>query len=205
MAMAATTFVLLPIIFQGGSSGFGIRLQLPFFVLSAPLFGLAVQQVRLDGRSVLIGFLLLVSALPYLLFNNTRPMIGAPPWPTRIRSVFVAPAQEIMFAANLAQQAAGADLAQAVIRSGCREIGLRIDSSDLEYQFWWMLDAPQSGYRLETVYTYPILEYLLDSDFVPCAVICTICGGRVELNDLKLYSDFSGMGLFLREDPQASD
>ena len=205
LAMAATTFVLLPIIFQGGSSGFGIRLQLPFFVLSAPLFGLAVQQVRLDGRSVLIGFLLLVSALPYLLFNNTRPIIGAPPWPTRTRSVFVAPAQEIMFAANLEQQEAGEDLKQAVIRSGCREIGLRIDSSDLEYQFWWLLDAPQSGYRLETIYTYQILEDLLDRDFVPCAVICTICGGRVELNGLNLYSDFSGLGLFLREDPEASD
>lgn len=205
LALVAAGFVLLPLVIQRGSSGFGIRYQLPFFIVSAPLFGLAVERARLNRWGVPIGILLLVSALPYLLFNNTRPIIGAPPWPTRTRSVFVAPAQEIMYAINPELQSAHDQLAQALVRSGCREVGLRIDSSHLEYQFWWMLDAPQSGYRLETVYTYPVLENLLDRDFVPCAVICTICGDRTELNDLTLYSDFSGAGLFLADDPQTGE
>lgn len=71
----------------------------------------------------------------------------------------------------------------------------------LEHQFWWMLEAPQSGYRLETINTSPMLEQLLDREFVPCAVICTICDGRAEIGDLTLHSDFSGVGLYLHKDP----
>lgn len=205
LAMVALSYALLPILIQRGSSGFGIRYQLPFFIISAPLFGLALERTRLDRWSVPLGFLLLVSALPYLLFNNTRPIIGAPPWPTRTRSVFVAPTQEIMFAANPEMQAANADVAQVLTRSSCREIGLRIDSNHLEHQFWWMLDAPQSGFRLETIYTYQMLEPLLDKGFEPCAVICTICEGRAELDGLPLFSDYRGIGLYLQTVPQPQD
>jgi hypothetical protein len=195
-AMVSLSFALLPIVIGLGSSGFGIRFQLPFFILSGPLLGLALQQPRLASWRIPIGFLLLASALPYLLFNNTRPIIGRPPWPTRVRSVFVAPADEIMFAINPEKRDTYRHLADVVRNSGCREIGLQLDSSDLEYQFWWILDAPQSGYRLETIYTYPILEDLLDREFTPCAVICTICGERLQLGDLTLKSDFGGARLF---------
>lgn len=64
-----------------------------------------------------------------------------------------------------------------------------------------MLYAPQNGYRLEMINTYPMLEHLLDREFVPCAVICTICDGRAEIGDLMLYSDFSGVGLYLQKNP----
>lgn len=197
LVMVGLTFALLPMVIQRGSSGFGIRYQLPFFILWGPLMGSAFQLPRLTKWSIVAGLVLLISGLPYLLFNNTRPIVGRPPWPTRVRSVFVAPADEIMFAMNPDKRDAYRQLADVVINSGCREIGLRLDSSHLEYQFWWLLEAPQSGYHLETMYTYPSLEHLLDREFVPCAVICTICGERTKLDELDLKSDFSGARLYL--------
>ena len=197
LVMVGLTFVLLPMVIQRGSSGFGIRYQLPFFILWAPLMGPAFRLPRLTRWTIAAGLIMLISALPYLLFNNTRPIIGRPPWPTRVRSVFVAPADEIMFAINPDKRDSYRYLADVVRNSGCRAIGLRLDSSDLEYQFWWILDAPQSGYRLETIYTYPILEDLLDREFTPCAVICTICGERIQLGDLIMKSDFAGARLFI--------
>ena len=204
LGMVALAFVLLPIVIQGGNSGFGIRFQLPFFILWAPLMGSAFQLPHLTRWSGVASLVMLILALPYLLFNNTRPIIGRPPWPTRVQSVLVAPADEIMFAMNPDKRNAYRQLADVIVNSGCREIGLRLDSNDLEHQFWWLLDAPQSGFRLETVYTLPILEDLLDRDFSPCAVICTICGERMQLNDLTMKSDFGGARLFLSRE-QADD
>jgi len=203
-SMVALGFLLLPIAINPASSGFGIRFQLTFFILWAPLIGSAMPSLRASGWTTTTGIVLLISALPYLLFNNTRPIIGLPPWPTRVRSVLVAPGDEIMFAINPDKRDIYRQLADVVRNSGCREIGLRLDSSHLEYQFWWLLDAPQSGYHLETMYTYQSLEHLLDTEFEPCAVICTICGERTQLDDLVLKSDFGGARLYLQADPDSS-
>ncbi|HLF36891.1 MAG TPA: hypothetical protein VI520_03035, partial [Anaerolineales bacterium] len=199
-SMIALGYLLLPIVISPASSDFGIRFQLTFFILWAPLIGPAMPPIRTSGWMTIIGILLLISALPYLLFNNTRPVIGLPPWPTRVHSVFVAPSAEIMFAPNPEKRAAYEHLAESVENSGCQEIGMRLDSSDLEYQFWWLLKAPQSGYRLETIYTYPELEPLLDRSFDPCGVICTVCGERTQLGGLVMKSDFGGARLFLEDD-----
>jgi len=68
----------------------------------------------------------------------------------------------------------------------CRSVGLRIDSSDPEYLVWYLLNAPQSGFRLQTIYTTSDLEPMLDRDFKPCAILCTVCGERARLNGLDL-------------------
>jgi hypothetical protein len=59
-----------------------------------------------------------------------------------------------------------------------------------------LLRAPQSGIRIETVYTSPDLEHLLDRDFVPCAVLCTLCGDRTRMNDLDLALEAGRVKLF---------
>jgi hypothetical protein len=133
-----------------------------------------------------------------MLFNNTRPVIGRPPWPTRVRSVFVAGEAELLFAANSEMAPVLGEVAEHVRDSGCREVGLRLDSGDLEYQLWWLLDAPQSGVRLETVYTYPSLEHLLDREFRPCMVICTICSAQTQLAGFALRLDRGFVRLYER-------
>ena len=189
-------FVLLVMVLSEGVSIFGIRFQLPFFVLASPMVGLILAQPKNPAWHRGAGILLLLSALPYLLFNNTRPIIGHPPWPTRVDSVFTATAVDLLFAPNPHALTAYLEVRDSVLGSGCDQVGLRLDSGDLEYQIWWLLDAPQSGVRLESVYTYPSLEHLLDSTFQPCAVICTICSDSTELGRLRLTIDRGPVRLY---------
>jgi len=192
----ACGFILLVMVLNEGVSIYGIRYQLPFFVLGSPVVGLILAQFKNPAWNRRAGILLLVSALPYLLFNNTRPIIGHPPWPTRVGSVFTAPAVELLFAANPHALPGFLEIRDSIIGSGCNQVGLRLDSGDLEYQIWWLLDAPQSGVRLESVYTYPSLEHLLDSTYQPCAVICTICSDETDLGELELTIDNGAARLY---------
>src|SRR4030067_134954 len=77
------------------------------------------------------------------------------------------------------------------------DVGLRLNSSDLEYAFWWLLDAPQSGVYLETIYTFSYLERYRDLTFKPCSIICTICGDRVRLNGLHLTANYGKVSVFV--------
>lgn len=83
-----------------------------------------------------------------------------------------------------------------VLAPGCRSVGLRIDSHDLDYVFWWLLNAPQSGIRLESIDTYPRLQRYMDLNFKPCAIICTICSDRSRLHNLDLIGDFNTVRVY---------
>jgi len=203
--MAGSTFLLLPLVIDRGSSGFGIRYQLPFFVLWAPIVGAATQTIRSRALMTGLGFALLMFAIPYALLNNTRPIIGRPPWPTRTRSVFVASSSEIIFASNPGIRRQYQELISELNVSGCRDIGLRIDSGDLEYLFWWLLGAPQSGHRIESIYVLQSLEQYLDPTFKPCAIICTICGNQQRMHNLVLHMADSQVSLYLGPDYRYED
>ena len=175
----------------------GIRYQLPFFVLAGPFVGLAFS--RPGGHAVVgwLSWLILLLALPWLLFNNTRPLIGWKPWPTRIGSVLTIPSAEIAFAANpklLEPYRRGTEI---VTEVKCTHVGLRIDSHDLEYLFWWLLRAPQSGVRIESVYFLERFRPLVDPSFQPCAILCTICGDRERLHGLPRAADLGDLAVFL--------
>jgi len=195
-ALALISFGLLSILVGPASANVGVRYQLPFFVIWSPVFGLVLARQRASSWAHLVSVGLLVSAVPYALFNNTRPIIGHPPWPTRVQSILTAPAVEILFAANPHSLPEYRAVTDWVEEADCRQVGLRLDSGDPEYEFWWLLDAPQSGVRIESVYTYPSLEHLLDSTYQPCAVICTICSDETDLGELELTIDNGAVRLY---------
>ncbi|MFQ5923647.1 MAG: hypothetical protein ACE5M4_12465, partial [Anaerolineales bacterium] len=83
----------------------------------------------------------------------------------------------------------------------CERVGLRLDSHDREYMFWWALGAPNSGIRIETIYTFPHLEQLGDPDFEPCAIVCAICEGGTRLHGLeRVVIAEEGLSLFMGDD-----
>jgi len=182
-------YILLPAVSSAAAYNWGLRYQLPFFVLAAPVVACGLSSTGSRNLPGLAAGLFLISALPYLILNNTRPVIGKTPWPTRVRSVFVAPPQEILLAMAPEARESFTAVADAISEIACTRVGLRIDSGDLEYAFWWLLDAPQSGTRIEVLYPLSSLNRYVDRSFIPCAIVCSICNEeRMSLNGLELVS-----------------
>jgi hypothetical protein len=195
--IVVATYVLLPAVATAASGNWGLRYQLPFFLLACPLIALGINALGSQRLPGLASLFFIVTAVPYVLLNNTRPIIGHTPWPTRVRSVFVAPPQEILLAAVPQARESFTAIADEISQISCQRVGLRIDSDDLEYAFWWLLDAPQSGTRSETLYPLSSLDGLVDRSFKPCAVICSVCGdSRETLNGLELVLDTGVFKLF---------
>jgi len=173
-----------------------VRLHLPFLVVMAPLVGATVDRWLRSGTLVLLSGLLLLLSLPWLLLNQTRPVVGLRPR-TAIVSVFRAEKVDILFANWLPLRDDFVQAAEALEQTGCTQIGLRIDSSDLEYPIWWLLGAPQNGMRLEHLDTPDHLHRYADPFFRPCAILCTVCGGRARLHGLDWMSSFGKISLFV--------
>ena len=204
LGMAMVTLagsLLIPLAVGGGAARWGLRYQLPFFISWAPIFGFSFSRWLRGRASLWVGAALLLASLPYLLLNNTRPLIGIQPWPTRTRSVLTAPASELAFAILAGSKDPGkaeallatADLIEA---RQCSRVGLRIDSNGLEYLYWWVLGAPQSGIELQVLNPIPESKRFADPTFSPCVVVCTICTDETEIDGLPRITDFGGISLY---------
>jgi hypothetical protein len=111
--------------------------------------------------------------VPYILLNNTRPVIGLKPWPTRTDSVFSGNPNQLMFAV-VPEFRDEYELAADMIKERtCKQVGLVMNQSSLEYIFWWLLDAPQSGVEIHVLNPIAGGEPVEDTQI--CAVLCPIC------------------------------
>ena len=198
-SMSLLTFALLPVVISHGAAPWSTRYQLPFFVLWSPMMARAALLIPRRGTAVIVGSVLVIGSLPWLLLNNMRPIIGLPPWPTAVGSVLVVDRAEVLFATNPGLRDDYEDLTDVVAQSECRQIGLRIESQDLEYPFWWLLQAPESGIGLEVINLAPRAGQYRDPDFEPCAVICSICGDRTVFAGMPRIANSDSMSLFMDE------
>lgn len=189
IALAASLvlgWILFSLIIRGSSSLTGVRLQLPVLIAFGPVVGASTD---LMSKRVFFPFaagILILSSLPYVVFNHTRPLIGRVPWTTRIESILKVRPAELLLAADPSLIATYEPASRAIANLQCNQIGLRIDSHDTEYAIWWFLEAPQSGVKLQTINTYAWLLRYQDRSFKPCAILCTICGDRSRLHGLEL-------------------
>jgi hypothetical protein len=190
-------YLMIPVVIGHGPSIWGIRYQLPFFILGAPIVAWVATRLNLRLAAPLVAGALMLMALPWLAFNNTRPLVGRTPWPTRIGSILWTSPPEILLASNPRLVSSYTQGAELIRESGCTQVGLRIDSDELEYSFWWLLRAPQSGIRLESIYPTARSQSLMDPAFRPCAILCTICSDRDRLHGLPLAADFDRLDVFL--------
>jgi len=165
----------------------GIRYQLGFLMLSAAVVGVVAGWTR-RALVLVLAVVLVLTALPYVFLNNTRPLVGASPR-TRTGSIFVTPPVDLLFTSTPEIEVQYALAAARLEASACRQVGLDLGSRDLEYTLWWLLDAPQSGFRLETLGSSAGTRELLDAGFEPCAVLCTRCQDRAQYLSLPLRYD----------------
>ncbi|HTO88628.1 MAG TPA: glycosyltransferase family 39 protein [Thermoanaerobaculia bacterium] len=145
------------------------RLQLPLFLLAAPLAAIALADDRRPAWARRGCLALVALALPWTLINATRPMLG----PT---SVLTTPRLRQYFAEVPDASAPFLKAARAAGAADCRQIGVEIRADDPEYLLWVALDAEGSGSaRLQHVgvgnRTGTLSARPPFSRFAPCAVI----------------------------------
>ncbi len=197
---------------------YGVRFQLPLMVIWAPAFGTVITRLSEKWLApVVIGFFFLIS-LPYVFFNSTRPLIAMKNTPepfaihplpgfgkTKSSSIFYVDQQMLLFANFPELSKPYMEITNDIRNSGCTQVGLQIDSHDLEYPFWWLLKAPQSGIRIESIYYPSLLARYADPNFKPCAIICTICAGRTRLHGLDLFGSYDSVVMLFIGDSYSPD
>ncbi|MGH9367014.1 MAG: ArnT family glycosyltransferase [Thermoanaerobaculia bacterium] len=145
------------------------RLQLPLFLLGAPLAGVALSGERRPKWARRGLLLLLLLALPWALVNATRPLLGG-------SSVLRTPRLEQYFAEIPGSGPALLAAARAAASGGCRRVGLEIAADDPEELLWIALEAAAPGpWRVEHVGVRNRSEALSRrapfSGFEACAVV----------------------------------
>jgi len=158
------------------------RLHLPFFVLFSPFIGtLFVQAFSPKLIHYFLVTTLALSAMPYLLFNASRPLALS-------KHFTILTSETILVADRFSQYfASRPDLKESYIEAGsfissqkCSEIGLYIGGNSWEYPFWVLAKMPPLSFsrkpiRFQHVKTDNASAVSIASQpsrqFVPCAVI----------------------------------
>jgi len=149
------------------------RLHLPLFVLAAPFVAVALASLveRGPGHQMLV-LALGVSSIPYLLMNEARPLVGK-------RSLLRQTRAETLFNNNPDLRDSYERVAQSLLRSHCRDIGLNLGGDGWDYPLWTLLEegSPERlrvrdiGVNNETRSLSPPVR------FAPCAVVVGFDGG----------------------------
>jgi hypothetical protein len=142
------------------------RLQLPLFVLSAPLVGAVVSGISRRGISGAMGIVLVLSAIPWVCFNTTRPLVGA-------ESVLKKGRLEQYFVNWPDLKKPYLDATRFLHSVDCHNVGLVIGADHWEYPFWILLENGGQPIRLEHVRVKDPLsgKSYPRGAFEPCAVL----------------------------------
>ena len=190
----AASFILVSLVSSGGDI-FAIRYQLGFFLLGVPLVGVLFSSWKRLWPVMAIS--LMLYSVPYILVSNMRPVIGHIPWPTRVESVFTAKKEDLLFAINPQAQDEYEQIAQRITAGDCRDVGLSFYGRNIEYQLWYLLDAPQSGIVIQHLVSMSEFDRYKDPDFEPCAVVCTDCDSLPEEYKLPVLFDYGHVRLYM--------
>jgi hypothetical protein len=114
------------------------RLHLPLFVLYAPFVGLVISRIRVEKIANLFLVLLIVMSLPWVFYNQSKPVFGK-------NSIFTSN-RNLQYFSNR-PSLAGTYIESAQILSGlhCSDIGLIVGADDWEYPLWVLLRENTNG------------------------------------------------------------
>ena len=159
------------------------RLELPLFVLGAPLAAFLVDKLRYPAATVLLGLFLANNARPALFQNWTRPLKGP--------HSLAATGRDNNYFRDMGQWNNRASYVESVdqtARSGCTDVGLDISENQLEYPFQALLR--ERNPRVHFVHTGVVnasARYAPADSPPPCAVLCPDCIGNQQ--KIALYRE----------------
>ena len=161
------------------------RLELPLFVLGAPLAAFALEKLRPQWLAVAVALFLVNNARPMLFENWTRRLHGP-------GNLFVTSRDDNYFAdmAQFYNRDAYFEAADLTARSGCSLVGIDIGMYQLEYPFQALLLERRPAVKfIHTGVTNASARYYPSPLPRPCAVLCLECAGSREKEAL-----YAGIG-----------
>jgi hypothetical protein len=161
------------------------RLHLPLFVLAAPLAGMFLARWWRPA-AVLAGIGLATWAIPFLLWNERRPLFGE-------GNILATPRQELYYRSRMPLLASQTRVAEVLRANRCVEVGALIEREGWEYPLWVLWARFRAaGVRLEHVGVQNVSARLAAThmpEFRPSAIVRTVWGeAEPELRlDGRLY------------------
>jgi hypothetical protein len=175
------------------------RYHLPLFALGMAVVGVVLERSWSRVTLSVVALLLLVSALPFAIFNSLRPLA---PWPRT--SIFSQPRLDSYFAdSHDWWRNSYVSTAKFIESSECRSIGVDSSLEDFDYPLYALLGIGHSGRQVRYVGVNNLtVAYARPDSKPPCAVICLRCahapakwaeyknvGGRVTVfDDVAIFS-----------------
>ncbi|HJS30004.1 MAG TPA: glycosyltransferase family 39 protein, partial [Anaerolineales bacterium] len=192
---AAGAYLLFSVLYKWQL--FGSRLQLPFFVLYAPVIGYLSVQAFSNRVAGWLGALLLVSALPWVLAMFSRPLVPLAPF-TYPSSILAAPRTELYFANDPELAIRYPRVAESIAAERCTSIGLMLRGDEPEYLWWALLGAPKKPLEVEWIVAGNASAQYRNPNFQPCAIICTACPEEPVIRGVPLVTIDKGIRLYLQ-------
>jgi len=146
------------------------RLHLPLFVLAAPVVGIVLARGRWLGPLVALG--LMVATIPWLLFSETKPLLGR-------ASLLHQDRETLYFAMRPDLREPYRDTVTRLRERGCEAVGLLMDENGFEYPLWVLMGSWGGGGRPQLRHVGmrdergAVLGAEGDLSLQPCAVIAT--------------------------------
>lgn len=141
-ALVACAFVLFAAVFKW--QPWHARLHLPIFLVAAPVVAMTLVERTSWRCAVALGVVLVVASTPWVVANETRPLVGP-------ASVLAVPRAEQLFAGRPNLREPYVHSAAWLRERGCRDVGLVIGGNEWEYPLWALLGDPGHDVRIRHV------------------------------------------------------
>lgn len=151
-----------------GWSPWRSRYHTILFVLAAPLMACALGEVRRRRVYPLLIFFLMLTSLPWVLGNSSKPILSRD-------SIFTRPRAQQYFVASPDLYRPYLEAAEMVKARSVHSVGLIMGEDSWEYPFWVILDAFSNKIRMEHIHSGPAAAGAIDSlqSFLPDAIIAS--------------------------------
>jgi hypothetical protein len=168
------------------------RLHLPIFAFGSTLIALQLSRIRPVWICHAVTALCLLWTMNLAVRNVSRPALGG-------RSVFVRPAEELLFFDRSIHYESYTQAVSFVKRTGCREIGLDSTKYQYDYPFFSMLGVLDHERTLRyTGVANPSTKYRKPEWPEPCAVICLECPVEPAKRGFDSATQFPGLVIYTR-------
>jgi len=180
---------------------YAVRHHIMFLVPGSALIGILAEHLGKRHPAVMnvcTPLVLISLALPWLLLNRSRPLVGLKPT-TMTDSILEEPGDAVLFANSTALRGPYRAAAEHLIQLECREIGLEIDSHEYEFPIWWFFDQAGFEARIEAINPPESLKRYMDPNYNPCAILSTLPPASARHAGFSLDRTFDSFSIYITE------